>query len=78
MLSSVCTLGKLELKRTNYLPSAQAIHYNLKDLFDLEGSVMPTLVENGMTNKPMGHKTILGDFHSSLLYLIRLPNLLIC
>ena len=29
---------------------------DLKDLFDLEGSVLPTLVEINITNKPMGPK----------------------
>ena len=39
---------------------------------------MPTLVENDMTNMPMGPKSILGDLHSSLLHLKRLPSLQIC
>ena len=39
---------------------------------------MPILMENDITNKPMGPKSILGDLHSSLLHLKRLPILQIC
>ena len=31
---------------------------SLEDLFDLEGSDVPKLVENNMTNKPMGPKSL--------------------
>ena len=41
----------------HYLGSNQNIT-SLKDLFDLEGCVMPTLMENDMTNKPIGSKSI--------------------
>ena len=39
-------------------PSTLAMHYKLKDLFDSKGCVMPTLVENNMTNKPMRPKLL--------------------
>ena len=46
----------------------------LKDLFDYEGCVMPTLVENNMTNKPMRLKSLLKiSFY--VLTLIKLTNL---
>ena len=31
---------------------------NLQDLFDLEGGVMPKLVESNMTKKPLGLKSL--------------------
>ena len=42
---------------SNYLPNTKPYITSLKDLFDHEGSVMPTLVENNMINKPMRPKS---------------------
>ena len=47
---------------SNYLPKPYIT--SLKDLFDPEGGVLLTLVENNMTNKLMRPKLIQGDFHS--------------
>ena len=49
---------------SSQLPNAQAYFTSLKDLFDLEGSDVSKLVENNMTNKPMGPKSLGGNFHS--------------
>ena len=43
---------------SSYLPSAQPYIISSKDLFDYEGCVMSTLMENNMTNKPMGLKLL--------------------
>ena len=48
---------------------------SLEDLFDPEGGDMPKLVENNMTNKPMGPKSFYIYFHSYTVNLIRLPSL---
>ena len=48
----------MNLKCTVIYLSTLAINYKLKDLFDPEGCVMPTLVESNMTNKPMGPKSL--------------------
>ena len=56
---SVCAFWvNLSLKCPINNPIPKPYITSLKDLFDLEGGVMPTLVENNMTNKPMGPKLI--------------------
>ena len=39
---------------SNYLPHYPSHITSLKDLFDSEGGIMPTLVEINMTNKHIG------------------------
>ena len=74
----VCALWvNFSLKFPVIYPIPKPYNTSLKDLFDLEGCVLPTLVENNMTNKPMRPKSIRGHFHSSTKYLRRLTNLLI-
>ena len=51
---------------------------SLKYLFDPEGGELPTLVKSNMTNTPMGPKSLLRDYHSVTVSLIRQPNLQIC
>ena len=43
---------------SSYLSSVLDTHYKLKDLFDSDGCVMFTLLENNMTNKPIGLKLL--------------------
>ena len=58
-IECLCILGKLEALNVQ-LPTQIPKPYitSLKDLFDLEDGVKPTLVENNMANKPMGPKSI--------------------
>ena len=48
----VCILGTIQLP----LPKPHITSF--KDLFDFEGCVMLTLVDENLTNKPMGPKII--------------------
>ena len=47
------------LKTHIQLPLPKPHITSFKDLYDLEGCVMLTLVEDNLTNKPMGPKIIL-------------------
>ena len=48
-------MGEIEPKLSSYLPNVPKPHItSLKDLFDLESGIMPTLVESNMIIKHMG------------------------
>ena len=56
---------KLSLKCPFIYLSTQPYITSSKDLFDYEGCVMSTLVENNMTNKLMGLEFTLKEYHSA-------------